>query len=452
VICEFLAAFETVQGQREGWKQLLSKHKELLSKQEPHNRTRLLEVIPFACGLLPRVHRDQALSDVAAIGDFRLLARCFFETKLYEHSSWPAFVRKAQNEILASPAGSWDERWLGDLHLLTLVVRDAQQSSIHIAVAGATDISDLYKALIERQSDSLTRLLGAYAAQDAAGVFRVAELCKLDLPKSFPEVVIKNCDQPPFLALVIDQSNREPDRAALWLSLIAEAGLRSRVVARILDERAPDDALDSSINQLPNNTHWFLRSFLRKTYYTQIVTIAVQFFKNTPATDSVMPFAFLALISAVPPPSQRKFRIGIEKWAMPVAMLTIFGFMFLSLFQHISHSLALTHWPFVVTIFFVITHMYLTLFHRGYSYAYRELLNLLSSLRRIQPLPPVLKELGQEPHEDSAFVKTLFKLISRKEVYPRDLRMAIKTFAKVRKGGLAISDMQNEMSKASLRD
>lgn len=53
--CEFLAAFESVEGQEDGWKRLIDAHREYRKDREPQLNSRLLEVIPFACGLAPRV-------------------------------------------------------------------------------------------------------------------------------------------------------------------------------------------------------------------------------------------------------------------------------------------------------------------------------------------------------------------------------------------------------------
>jgi hypothetical protein len=314
-ICEFLAAYETVQGQRDGWKQLLSRHRAFLADRQPQTRTRLLEVIPFACGLLPRVQRDQALTDVASLNDFRLLARCFFETKLYEHSSWQAFVRKAQDEILNTPENMWDEKWLADLHLLNLVVLDAQQSAQHLRMDTVVDLSVLYQNLVERQTDSLAKLLGGYAAQDAAAAFRIAEVCRLDLPVAFPEVVIKNCDQPPFFALVREQAAKDPDRVNLWMSLLAEAGLRSRVVAYSLNQMQPDETLDAVLRGVSRRHYWFAANLLPRTYYTQAITVAV-----TAKIDSIH-FAFLQLLSELPSPGQRRGRSDLAMWSLRLVLV-----------------------------------------------------------------------------------------------------------------------------------
>jgi hypothetical protein len=85
--CEFLAAFEAIQGHKDGWNSIV-RSDELMQKEEnPQSRSRSLEVIPFAAGLLPRVRRPDAMTEISHSGNFRLIARCFLETKPYEHES-----------------------------------------------------------------------------------------------------------------------------------------------------------------------------------------------------------------------------------------------------------------------------------------------------------------------------------------------------------------------------
>ena len=92
--CEFLAARESVDGQTHGIQTLIEAHKKLSKDPESGASVRLLEVIPFASGLVPRSTRADAISAIAELEDRRLLARCFLETKSYEHPSWGRFVEK----------------------------------------------------------------------------------------------------------------------------------------------------------------------------------------------------------------------------------------------------------------------------------------------------------------------------------------------------------------------
>lgn len=230
--CEFLAAYEAVEGQKDWWEELVAAHKQSAKEPQPHASSRLLEVIPFACGLMPRVRRAEVVSEVAALRDHRLLARSFMETKSYEQEAWLEFVELTRSALLNTPEKEWDEQWLRDLHLFNVVVLDANQCSAYVSGGERSiDLGEFFRVLVAKQKNSLLTLLSAYAAQDAAAAFRLAEVCGLDLATQFPEIVISNCDQSPFFALVVKQALDEPRRADLWSTILGEAGLRSRLVA-----------------------------------------------------------------------------------------------------------------------------------------------------------------------------------------------------------------------------
>ena len=102
--------------------------------------------------------------------------------------------------MLHTPESSWNEKWLQDLHLFNVVVRDAANCSGHVPnTASEIDLEDFYNTLVKKQGRGLSKLLASFATQDALAAFRVAELSGLDLPRSFPEVIISSCDQVPFL-------------------------------------------------------------------------------------------------------------------------------------------------------------------------------------------------------------------------------------------------------------
>ena len=278
--CEFLAAYESVEGQEDGWKRLVAAHKEYRNDRVPQVSSRLLEVIPFACGLAPRVRRGAAISDVAALGDHRLLARCFMETKVYEHQCWREFLESARDALLRTPEESWDGQWLRDLHLFNVVVRDANQCSEHApAILGTIDLSDFYKALVSKQRNSLSTLLSTYASQDAAAAFRLAEVCDLDLATEFPDIVISNCDQSPFFALVVREALSDRSRLGLWSALLTEAALRSRAVASRMDDMPAKEELKSAVSKIPSKRRWFggwsAGPLAAQSFYAQVVTLAM---------------------------------------------------------------------------------------------------------------------------------------------------------------------------------
>jgi len=173
--CEFLAAFEAVQGQENGWLTLIETHKSFQSHAQL--RSRLKEVIPFACGLLTRVKRESAVTDVVSLADDGLIARSFLETKIYDHNCWPEFVESQKHILLNVPEENWDEQWLQDLYLFNVVIRDANQCARHMpSIRTEFGLDEFFQTLVRKHQKNLVKLLQAYAAQDAAAAFRVAEV------------------------------------------------------------------------------------------------------------------------------------------------------------------------------------------------------------------------------------------------------------------------------------
>jgi hypothetical protein len=272
--CEFLAAFEAVQGQEAGWSRLVEAHSSF--REKPELGTRLFEVVPFACGLMPRVKRQGAISDVYALGDGQLLALCFLETKAYEHPRWPSFVEGERRSLLDTPEEEWGSSWLRRLHTFNVVVRDASRSGLYVpTVARPVDLAAFFQELVSRQADSLATLLSAYASQDAAAAFRLAEVCNLDLGRDFPEVVVTSCDQPPFLALVRGQLLGDLPRVGLWASLLSEAALRSAVVAKSLQDAPPAIELNPLMREIPRKERWWGGPVVGESLYTQLLTLGV---------------------------------------------------------------------------------------------------------------------------------------------------------------------------------
>jgi hypothetical protein len=271
--CEFLAAFEAINGQKDGWGTLIRVHQTFQKDGNTQIHSRLLEVIPFSAGLSTRIRRTVVMTDVSKLGNPRLLARCFLETKAYEHESWHDFFTSTQEQLLATPQDSWNQESLSDLHLLNVVVRDQQQCATYVPSMPVIDLTAFYQRLIVGQKNSLATLLSAYALQDAAAAFRLADACGLDMLGVFPEVVISNCDQPPFLELVIAKVLDDERQSAAWAALLAEAGLQSRVVARTLHTFTPNEKLKQKIEVIPRRQRWNRGSL--NTLYTQLLTLAI---------------------------------------------------------------------------------------------------------------------------------------------------------------------------------
>lgn len=313
--CEFLAAYEAIDGQSDGWSKLITIHTQLIKKNEPYLKTRLLEIIPFACGLLPRIRRAAAISSVAALKDNDLLCRCFLETKYYDHDCWPVFVENQKNYLLNVPEEKWDEQWLRNLHLFNVVINDACQCSIHMpSIIIPVDLQQFYQELVNSQQESLSKLLAAYAKQDAAAVFRLAEISNLDLANNFSSIIIDNCDQAPFYALIKQQALIDTDRIELWASLLTEAALRSIIVAKWMNSEPPNDILNSIINKIPIKKRWYKTCHPFNTLYTQCLTIAIN--------SKLESYTMMKFMRLIPPPNSINIYWNTPSWLYMVGIVT----------------------------------------------------------------------------------------------------------------------------------
>lgn len=306
--CEFLAAFECVQGKTDGWKRLIAKHKQAISTPDAlEGRSRLLEVIPFACGLSLREMRKSSITDVAAINDDHLLARSLLETKQYAHEVWPKFVERQRRQLMETPEAEWDEGWLRDLHLFNMVLRDAKDCAAHLpGVSTNIDLDQFFKELATNQQDSLAKLLSAYAAQDPVAAFRLAEVGNIDLPTDFPEIIIEHCDKLPFLSMALDTAGRSRENAIKWCAPIAEAALRSRLVVRQVRQAEPSPIMTKLVESIPAEKRWHREGLVNRSTYTDLLTIAsssevlhplfacVSIIKNAPPPGSIGALALLA--------------------------------------------------------------------------------------------------------------------------------------------------------------
>lgn len=310
--CEFLAAYEAVQGQKDGLGALIRCHRDLQGENNPQVRSRLVEVLPFAVGLTARVRRPSVLSQIAELEDHRLLARCFLETKLYEHESWPKFLRVAEANLL-SPHCDWDESWLRDLHLFGVVARDQQQCAEYSSGIGSVDLAAFYQRLASERQDQLSRLIEAFASQDAAAAFRVVEACDLDFLDRFPEVVTNSCDQVPFCELVLEKCRSIEHRGPRWIALLIEAALWSPPVARYLDNSPREAVFGNSATG--HSGAW---SQFGKSAYLQLVDIAVQeVTKGVPRECVLLPF-----LASVRPPGVVGRMIAITSFSLLTFGLT----------------------------------------------------------------------------------------------------------------------------------
>ena len=272
-LCEFLAAYEAVQGQQNGWDRLISQHTLFQMDSKPFVRSRLVEVIPFACGLLRPVERLKAITDIFALNDSGLLARCFLETKAYNHVNWNNFVNTQANALLEIRQPN--DEWLINLHLFTMVVRDSVLCSEYMSDVNSDFNPDhFYSRLTVLHKENLQYLLSLYAKQDAAAAFRLAESSNFNIARDFPEIIIKHCDQRAFVTLVIDKLSSDHKNYYLWSALLSEAALRSRVVAEILLET---DVIQEYLNQHTiqiDSIGWINSGILKPSLYLQCLDLA----------------------------------------------------------------------------------------------------------------------------------------------------------------------------------
>jgi len=374
--CEFLAAHEAVHGQPEGWKKLLDAHRAF--RHQPQARTRLQEAIPFACGLLPRVARSEAVNAVAGLRDQRLLARTFLETKDYENSTWAEFVALERTALLRTGEENWGEEWLRDLHLFNVVVRDANHCVAYVpGQEGPIDLSEFYQALVATQRWSLSKLLSAYASQDAVAAFRLTDICNLNLAGDFPGVVIANCDQRAFFAMVLERARREKDRQGLWATLLVESALKSRPVALWLYMEKCDTSFDDAVAKSGAIKSWQKHRFIWPSLYSQLLTLAVA---NREAV--ACPCPGIELLRSVTPPGRLGWRSTL--CGMPSMFVGLVGTFAISIVMVTSVFFSAKHelpGPLEVVVALGLVGIYATMLARtGYRIFYSSVFNLSTTL------------------------------------------------------------------------
>ncbi|RYH23732.1 hypothetical protein EON65_17420, partial [archaeon] len=79
------------------------------------------------------------------------MSRCFLETKLYSHKTWGAFISDSKKNLLLGKDGRLDEKWLQDLHVFNVVVRDANLSAESLNVAETIDLNEFYENLLDNE-------------------------------------------------------------------------------------------------------------------------------------------------------------------------------------------------------------------------------------------------------------------------------------------------------------
>jgi hypothetical protein len=139
------------------------------------------------------------------------------------------------------------------------------------------------------------RLIDSYAEQDAAAAFRVSAFCHIDILNELTLMIIRNCDQPPFLTLLLDLASREPERLPRWSCAFAEAGLRSPAVGDSL-KRSPVTLWATQAEQVKRHHRWFGRGMVRRSTYTECVSVACS------TVDARGPFSLVSALSEIKGP------------------------------------------------------------------------------------------------------------------------------------------------------
>ena len=104
------------------------------------------------------------------------------------------------------------------------------------------------------------------------------------------------------------QAANDESRHELWAALLAEAGLRSSVVAHWLKEEESQDWIKKVVDRVPRRERWFGLSRYgpwRRNHYLELLTAGTR----SPDLDSDK-FALLSLLRSMPPIGQSVFQLG----------------------------------------------------------------------------------------------------------------------------------------------
>ncbi|WP_405932455.1 NACHT domain-containing protein [Streptomyces sp. NBC_00827] len=281
--CEFFAAKESAEGREDGWRELIASHTELSRSEHRQTRTRLVEVVPFAVAMLSRARRNQALMDVASLGDPQVLGRCFLETQAYAHESWDGYFAAESASLTHTSPANWTEEWLLRLHLFNVILKDRESWAVVYGYPRTAALETLFESLVGSDRDRLTRIFSSYASVDAAAAFRLARELGVDLITEQPRLIMQNLSDPAFMGLLIGQFNSSPKLVEKLALICAEAGLSQAGIALELALNDAPRALEAAIAGVPKKGRWFVgsRNFLftqakyglRPSLYTYCLTL-----------------------------------------------------------------------------------------------------------------------------------------------------------------------------------
>lgn len=232
-VCEYLAAYQAVRGEADGWASLCRSTMEEITRVR--STERFAEVLPFACSLLHRSVREAAISNVVETGDRLLLLKCFIETRDYHLKSCRVTIRNLV-KWLTSKGILWTDEDLKTLQLFVVIVRDAMIMEVDIGL-GLTkeEIESELSGLLANHESNLWRILEALFDNDALSALRLSELASIDLSVRFPGIALRGIAQPVFLDYIVkDQLFDHKGRLTNWGVILLEGSLRHRSVATLL--------------------------------------------------------------------------------------------------------------------------------------------------------------------------------------------------------------------------
>lgn len=269
--CEYLAANEAIQYMRDGWEGLLEFHQRF-SKSGPEGNSRLIEVIPFAAGLLQPVLREDALNSVMETRDFSLISRCFLETKSYFHPRWNEYVNNSRVYFSENLASGVEEELLRNLHLFNVVIRDANLASEHFK-GYHLSLPKFYENLVEKDQDKIEQILNSLAKHNGLEALRLAENCGIDLHSEYPNIIVQNCDQPPLFNYAKAMCTNGKDDGNNWAAILLESALEKRIVSCTLHSLPPSQFLSDKISTERSVKKWHFRPIIMESLLTQIISI-----------------------------------------------------------------------------------------------------------------------------------------------------------------------------------
>jgi hypothetical protein len=238
--CEFLAGKEVANGIHDGWSELIEVQTRLACS--PLTKTRLSEVIPFACALLPRQARTTAIQEVAELGEGPTLARCFLETQMYAHAAWLEFAANELSALSGTDPDSWNEEWADRLHLYMVTLANAERwaSVTRSHLPSSVQPADVYEKLVGESEDRLVRVFASLAAVDGAAALRLAETLGFDLVQHRPDLMVLACKEPSMLVTAANRFDASVGKNRdHWAAILVDAALLYRNVAGWLNRRSP---------------------------------------------------------------------------------------------------------------------------------------------------------------------------------------------------------------------